>query len=528
MARRQKRLFLCAVLAFLGLHSRTLLGWSREDAKEQVEKNIKVWNSPHNIRIAGSKFAIDTVSQGALQWQVRATENTKSTNTTPNAFFLAREDGGNVVYGLNYDSKKSELKPPGDHRIQFSATGDEEFNDVDWTLRLEGDDEEQPRHFSITGNSNDVVYDGSFGWEKTLKNGLGLLYAIDAKRRSGVEGILPNWMQQSAGLKYGTKFGDAKVLLFQPDPESDKKTLEYEASWKGKLQGLSDKGVGSKILTTDPQYNLKLNNEGFDAKIRAPAKLGTAFGAEGSVSMDGDKDLSGFVEWNGKREVVKGMDFSIDAKATAQEGNVSMQPVGLTLAADLGKLAPKVATSDSSLKLRSRYKLGEDRPSLSASAELSPKKLPEVKAKGSATYDDSGSVSSSLKVTAEDLSGVDAQYQLSSGKKGLQQAAEVRLPRVEFQDGSYLRGTGKVYKGSEWGEKPRMQLGVQYEGNLRILDHDLKLGGESSGFDSGRNLLDEMGKPWKSPELNKARNSAKVVRNYIKSETGHGRRWISK
>ena len=125
-----------------------------------------------------------------------------------------------------------------------------------------------------------------------------------------------------------------------------------------------------------------------------------------------------------------------------------------------------------SLKLRSRYKLGEDRPSLSASAELSPKKLPEaaggmigptfvlvhtgaifshmyqklirqsykinestaiarwrldqflntitmrnqhaqawciayevpqVKAKGSATYDDSGSVSSSLKVTAEDL-----------------------------------------------------------------------------------------------------------------------------
>lgn len=31
----------------------------------------QVWNSPHNIRIAGSKFAIDTVSQGALQWQVR-------------------------------------------------------------------------------------------------------------------------------------------------------------------------------------------------------------------------------------------------------------------------------------------------------------------------------------------------------------------------------------------------------------------------------------------------------------------------
>ena len=33
--------------------------------------------------------------------------------------------------------------------------------------------------------------------------------------------------------------GLGQVLLFQPDPESDKKTLEYEASWKGKLQGVT-------------------------------------------------------------------------------------------------------------------------------------------------------------------------------------------------------------------------------------------------------------------------------------------------
>lgn len=39
-----------------------------------------------------------------------------------------------VVLGL----RKSDFKPLGDHRIQFSATGDEEFNDVDWTLRVEG------------------------------------------------------------------------------------------------------------------------------------------------------------------------------------------------------------------------------------------------------------------------------------------------------------------------------------------------------------------------------------------------------
>lgn len=127
---------------------------------------------------------------------------------------------------------------------------------------------------------------GKFRKTKTSKTQLRASKTIQPvfEQRSS-RGILPNWMQQSAGLKYGTKFGDAKawsilkcrwssprptntlkihpyptgptiiwdsslhalqmlflcfqVLLFQPDPESDKKTLEYEASWKGKLQGLS-------------------------------------------------------------------------------------------------------------------------------------------------------------------------------------------------------------------------------------------------------------------------------------------------
>ena len=36
------------------------------------------------------------------------------------------------------------------------------------------------------------------------------------------------------------------------------------------------------------------------------------------------------------------------ADQSSQEGNVSMAPIGLSVAADLGKLAPKLATSDSS------------------------------------------------------------------------------------------------------------------------------------------------------------------------------------
>ena len=73
--------------------------------------------------------------------------------------------------------------------------------------------------------------------------------------------------------------------------------------------------------------------------------------------------------------------------------------------------------------------------------------FPQVKAVGDATYDDSGKLSGTMKLTAQGVRGVDARYEMSSGSKGLRQAAEMLLPRVSFQDGSYLRGTGKVYKG---------------------------------------------------------------------------------
>lgn len=42
----------------------------------------------------------------------------------------------------------------------------------------------------------------------------------------------------------------------------------------------------------------------------------------------------------------------------SQEGNVSMAPIGLSVAADLGKLAPKLATSDSSFGGKIHEKAG--------------------------------------------------------------------------------------------------------------------------------------------------------------------------
>eukprot|EP00913_Durusdinium_trenchii_P026113 g24496.t1 len=111
---------------------------------------------------------------------------------------------------------------------------------------------------------------------------------------------------------------------------------------------------------------------------------------------------------------------------------------------DLSKLAPKVAGENSMLGLRARYKLGDEKPSLGAVGSFRPKKVQEVLASGGVQYTQEGDTSGTLRLTAEDLKGVDARYELSGGgSAGLRQAAEVRMPRVDFGGGSQLRFTGK-------------------------------------------------------------------------------------
>ena len=72
--------------------------------------------------------------------------------------------------------------------------------------------------------------------------------------------------------------------------------------------------------------------------------------------------------------------------------------------------------------------------------------MPELAAGASLQLTQQGDVSGLLKLQAERLHGVDARYELSSSKQGPRQAAEVRLPRVDFGDAE-LRVTGKFYKG---------------------------------------------------------------------------------
>ncbi|CAE7359914.1 unnamed protein product [Symbiodinium sp. CCMP2592] len=523
MARKSHRR--CVALALLAAclccYSPSSLGFASDDAKDQLEKAVKVWKQPHAIRIAGSKFAVDTISQGAPQWQVRATEANGST-----ALFAAREDGGSVVYGVNYDSAKSGLKPPYGSRVALAATGDEEGSDFDWTVQVERSSS-APQRIAFSGNSEDMVYDATVAAEKPLGGGVTGLAAVDMKRRAGDEGFLPTWIKPSFGAKYASGNTEYRAAVFPDFQQENTTTVDWEAVMKGRLEGWSSK-QGGKILTTDPQYSLRLSKDGLQGLVKAPAKLGTAFGLAGTINTEGQYDVAGYGEWTGERKVVDGVKVDSSIKASASRGSVDVQPLGTGVTLDLGTLAPKFAAKGSTLALQSRYKFGASRPAVAAAMALSPAKVPEVDVVGLASYDSSGDLTSSVKVTASKLRGVDAKYEMRSSNSKFRQAIAMASPRVDFGDGSYLRLTGKAYKGEEFGEKPRVQLGVQYEGKVDILGRSLDLGGESAGFDSGRSLLDEMGRPWTSPELKKATNTAKVVRARIASEYGEGKRWISK
>ncbi|CAJ1359769.1 unnamed protein product [Effrenium voratum] len=517
MARREKKVvLLCAVLA-LAFYSPSL-GWSSAE-DEQLKKTLKVWKQPHNLRIAGKSFAVDTVSQGSQQWQVRATESGNSST----ALFAAREGGGQVTYGLNYDSTHSRYQPSR-AKLGFAAATDEDGSNVDWTLRVAGKRSE-PLHISMTGNGDDVLYEAAVGVERPLRGNVLGRYGLDIKRRPG-QSWRP-WLRHGLGLLYNSSVGEAKVNVFSTSEASNISSNEWAASLKGRLEGWSAKR-GGKILSRDPQYLLRLSPNGLDALVRAPAKRGFAFGVNGHVSPKAEYDAEGYLEWDGKHEVINGLTLEVDTKASAKKGTVTLHPLGLTAVADLEKLAPKLAGGDSKVALRMLYKLDGDHPSLQGLASVSPAQVPQLRATGTAAYSDNGETSGALRVTMEDLHGVDARYELATAKGSYRHASEVRLPRVEFGGGSYLRGTGKFYKGSEWGEKPRVQLGVQYEGKVNVNGRSLDLGGESAAFDSGRSLLDEMGRPWTSPEMRKARNSAQVLRRRIASDFGEAQRWMEK
>eukprot|EP00930_Biecheleria_cincta_P022454 TRINITY_DN1638_c0_g1_i2.p1 TRINITY_DN1638_c0_g1~~TRINITY_DN1638_c0_g1_i2.p1 ORF type:complete len:542 (-),score=116.14 TRINITY_DN1638_c0_g1_i2:266-1774(-) len=500
------------VAAAVTLFSRPLT-FSGAEELESVAKSItKPWDQPHQLRIAGSKLVVDSVSQGS-HWQ--------STISEPGggaSIFATGSDDDKVEFGLHYDSSKSSYNVPDGplKKVAFSAAGDSE--DFDWSLELDG---KPGQHFAVTGNGKDIVYDGTLAMEYPVREGLTGLYAIDFKKREGTEGFLPTWASQGAGLRYASKVGDLKLSLHQPKLDSGVEGLEYEAVLTGKLAGVGDKG--SKVLSSDPQYIVRAADGKYRAALRAPGRKGLSFG----IDMDGSS-ASGYTAWEGNREVVDGIQVSGDVKVVAngKEGEqpVSVQPIGFGAQADLAKFLPKVAQKGSRVAVRGRYKPGAERPAVAVVTDLRAEKL---RVQALANMDDRGKASAGMQVSASS-NGFEGKYEVSTNEaQVLRQAAEFKLPAKEIAGGASARATGRFFQGGVHGDKPRLQLGVQYEASASIQGRQVKIGG-ASALDSGRRLLDEMGRPWSSPSVKKARNTASVLRKRIQGEYGQGHQWLRK
>jgi len=509
----------------------TLIAWQMPSeqafAKSDCDlgKVAQVWNKPHNVKVGHGGFELASISQGGDHWQVVLSEAGGSDKP---GFALAKQNG-NIEYGIEYDSSHSKYGIPQEFGLRRAAlvvaNKDSAGDNAEWTLHLDGNG---GNHFSATGDSSSIVYDASVGFETDIPGakGVSARYALDAKRRAGAENILPSWFRHSAGLRYASAVGDLKVNLQQADPDDAQASLGYEAILDGDVPGASKYGA--------PHYTLKAAQEGGDsASYEAKVKLSGPKGLKGGLAMtsqNGKSTLSGHGEYEAKRAVASGIELGVDAKVTADsaaDDKLSLQPIGLTANAELDKLVPGLADQGSSVGLRARYKLGAERPSLSATAKINNKRLAGLQLAAEGDIDTDGATSSKLRADLN-AQNVAAHLETSASSSGVtRQSAQVLYP-ADLKHGS-ARGFGRLYQSSdEHDGKPRVQLGLQYDVDVSVAGKDLHVEGESAAFDTGDVLLGSDGKAWHSERLGRARKSASTLRKRVEGSTGEGNQWLRK
>mmetsp|Transcript_88100 Transcript_88100/g.233910 ORF Transcript_88100/g.233910 Transcript_88100/m.233910 type:complete len:543 (-) Transcript_88100:311-1939(-) len=496
---------------------------------EEAGRVVRFWEQPHNVHLSHGGFGVRSVSQGRDQWQLSVSEN--GDVEKPGAF-LSQEGGKGVAYGFEYDSAKSRYSVAEAaglklKRVAVSAVsnGDGDAADVDWALHVEGD---KGRHFSATSDGGSVVYDGSFGLEAPVAEGLAVRYAIDAKRRASADGPLPSWYRHGAGLSYASPVGNATVHVHQPNPDLSDAPLEYEARLKGEVAAANIKG--------SPTYELRAARDGegensYTALLKLKGPEGLTGGLTAAV-RGGKPAVSAYGEYAAKRRVASGIEVGGDAKVSisppGQEGGdqaLELHPVGLTASADLGKLAPAILDSGSKVDLRARYKLGADMPALSASAKIKAPKLSALELAAEASVDDEGQSSGKLKVSGS-ARGVSAQYEATASPgREARHAAQVLVP-AELKGGS-ARAFGRVYQSeADNGGRPRLQLGVQYDFKTDVAGRAVRVNGDSALYDSGNTLLGDDGVAWHDARLKRGRNSAKTLRARIEGPHAQSHKWL--
>lgn len=525
MVRRNAHGHLALLLAITGLiawnHMAGELAFAKEpaklkDANELQSELMKVsqpWTQPHKLRVSHGGLDLSSVSQGPDQWQLVLAESGDG------AGVLATKSGGNVAFGAEYDSAKSKHRPSIDglRRVAASAASKESGDDVDWNLRLESD---RGTHFSAAGDSSDFIYDASLGYEAAVAKGVSARLAMDLKRREGADNLLPNWVRGSAGLRYDSPAGKLKVNLLQADPDASNNQLSYDAQLEGDVTGPFAYG--------SPHYVLRATDGAYAAKVKVAGPKGLSGGAQLKLK-DGKASVSGHGDYEATHSVGNGIELGVDAKVTAASDEseiLSLQPIGLTASADLSKLVPSIADKGSSLDLRARYKLGAERPALTVGTTLNNKRLAALNLAAEAAVDDSGTASSKVSVRGS-LQRLNARYEASRAGGNTKHVAEATFP-VALKQGS-ANVVGRLWQSDqEHGGKPRVQLGLNYDGDVNVGSRQLHLQGESAAYDSGSQLLGDDGLPWSSVRLNRIRNTASTLRKRMESAEGEGYMWLRK
>jgi len=461
----------------------------------------------HSMTADNGHFSVHGIAQGENQWALALSEK-----SSPLAV-VQKLHGAPAKYAMSYDTDKSSLKPKlaaGVKGIRFSATGSEgdDLQSADWAMRLRG---QNGNHFSATTVLGELVYEGSFTHEQPVAEGLSALYAVDMKRRAGDANAAPGWIRHGVGLRYASDLGEFKANVHQPSPDDPNGDLEFEAIYSGDLAG----PPGS------PSYSLVASRAmGDNVSYKGRVRLQGPKGVSGGLSVglkDGKSNVTGFTDLSTSRAVADGLWLSAFTRVVASPNGADLRPINFRATADLAALVPEYMDEGSEVSASARYKLGEEKPHLSAGATLKPKPLGPLKLSASGRVTEGG-LTGSVAAAAR-VMDVDAMYTASKTGKHTSHVGQAVFPAKAPQVYARVTQNSKDHDG-----KPRVQVGMMYDFNAQ----GTKFTGQSNLYDNGDQLVDEAGRPWPSVMYNQAKNTADVLRSRIGGGSAEGTQWLRK
>lgn len=371
------------------------------------------------------------------------------------------------------------------------------------------------------------MYDAAYNHTLALSKEFEASVALEAKRRAGDHGVMPSWLRPSVGLQYTLPHKEkALITLTRQNPDLKRAGfgVDYEASLSGKLgnflvPGSPDYMLRARIADWKPSYQATLIFDGdrlFKGHIDLGAQAGTAsISGAGGVSM--------------KRPWKHGLDFVSDINlvavptGTPGETKVNLQP-GLSAYVDAASFLPNVVEAGSKAGMTARYMPGSA-PMLSSFASLRFKPIGPLTVGMITSRDGAGNFNGLLKATGR-AAGASVHYEamLSKGRPP-QQFGEVIYPATA--QGGTARFYGRLTQSpDDFGGKPRMQVGLQYDVQLG----GASLSGEGPVYDAGKgaaSLIEADGKGWHNPRPGSARKVAAELRKRISSSEGSARPWLS-